>query len=484
MPTNSVQVQWKGSTDISNSVHWDSLQVTLVLTKEVSKVQFLLHQTPSDPVLALGDQIDIYQNGMHIFGGTITEKETTIAGGAGILPEILITATDWSFKMDTKLVKKTYAFMDPHDIIADIISTFTNGSYTINHVQTGNFLVPSIKFNYEPVTKCIQKLASLIGWDWYVDPSKDVHFFISEQVPAPFAIDDNSGMIEWPSLDIDMDLTNMKNSVYVIGGLYKKSFTAGTTPDIYQTDGIKKAYGIVYTYENDISFTVKLNGVIQTVGIENQVSNPASVNVLYNPNGRYIIFTAGAPTSGQSLVIYGNAKIPILAHAQDSAAINTYGEIQDSIVDKQITSIPEAQARAKAEVLQYGHAVYTVKFNTIQPGLLVGQTILLNSVKLGYLNTPLTIKRITGSGYSHNQIRWAVEAFGSDQVTFVDLIAGVLQKENQDNSVDDTTIIEALQTITEQLTLADVAMANSTQPPYQWGPGGSPPIIWGLFTWS
>jgi len=191
----------------------------------------------------------------------------------------------------------------------------------------------------------------------------------------------------------------------------------------------------------------------------------------------------GAPTSGKSLIIYGNAQIPILAHAQDSAAISLYGEIQDSIVDKQITTIPEAQARAKAEVAQYGSPVYTVKFNTIQPGLLVGQTINLNSTKLGYTGIPLIIKRITGTGYSHNQIRWQVESYNTNRVTYIDLMAGILQKENQDNPVDDTTIIESLQTITEVLNLLDVAYANSEPPPYKWGPGYTPTIIWSLFTW-
>jgi hypothetical protein len=469
MPSNTVQIKWKGSTDISNSVHWDSLQITLVLTKEVSKVQFYIHQTSSDPVLALGDQIDIYQNGSHVFGGTVTEKETTIAGGAGILPEVLITATDWSFKMDTKLVAKTYAQMDPHDIIADIVARYTDGTYTINNVQKGNFLIPSVKFNYEPVTKAIQKVASLIGWDWYVDPNKDVHFFLSQNIPAPFNIDDTSGNIEWPSVDVDTDLTNMKNSVYVIGGLYKKLLTVSTTPDVYQTDGVKTVFPLAFTYDNDSSFTITLNGVAQTYGIENQVTDPSTVQFLYNPTNRYVRSTS-VQAGGKTIKVYGNAKIPILAHASDAAAVATYGEIQDSIIDKQITSVPEAQARAKAEVLMYGHAVYTVKFNTIQPGLAVGQTIILNSAKLGFTNLSLTIKRITGTGYSPTQIKWQVEAYGSDQVTFVDIMSTILQKENQDNPVDDSTIVQTLVTLAEILNMTDaVSVANTQNGPYCWG---------------
>ena len=452
--------------DISNAVHWDSVVLTLVLTKEISKMQFYIHQTPDDPTINLNDQINVYQNGAHIFGGLVTEKDTAIAGG--ILPVVNITATDWSFKMDKKLVAKTYAQMDPHDIIVDLVNSYTDGSFDTSHVQTGGFLIPSVKFNYEPVTKAIQKVASLIGWDWYVDPDKKVYFFLTENLPAPFNIDDTSGNLEWPSIDIDQDLTNMKNSVFVIGGLYTKAFTALTTPDVYLTDGTKQVFTTAYTYENDNTFTVTLAGVTQTVGIENQVSNPLSVQVLFNPSQRYIRFTAGAPATGQTVKIFGNAKIPILAHAQDSVAINTYGEIQSQIVDKQITTVAEAQARATAEILQYGHAVYLVKFSTLQPGLGIGQTILLNSAKLGYTNIPLTIKRLTGYGYSPSQIRWQVECYGSDKVTFVDLMSRILQNETNQNSIDDSTLIEELQTLTELLNPVDFAYINNFLPPYYW----------------
>ena len=39
-----------------------------------------------------------------------------------------------------------------------------------------------------------------------------------------------------------------------------------------------------------------------------------------------------------------------------------------------------AQQRALAEILQFGHPVYDVKFKTLQTGLVIGQTILLNSL--------------------------------------------------------------------------------------------------------
>src|SRR5579871_5557559 len=173
--------------------------------------------------------------------------------------------------------------LDPHDIVLDIVRqadpTGSKG-FTTNHVQMGNFLVPSIKFNYQQPTKALQSLANLIGWDWYIDPNKDVHFFlgdvdngVGEGGVAPIVINTTGGNtgadIEWNSLDVDQNLTTMQNSVYVIGGTYTKTFTAETTIDTFMTDGVTQFFSVSYAYESDTDaydttpMAVTLDGVPQ-----------------------------------------------------------------------------------------------------------------------------------------------------------------------------------------------------------------------------
>src|SRR5579862_3127417 len=197
-----------------------------------------------------------------------------------------ITATDWGYFFNGELVKKNYAQMDPHDIVLDIVANFAAGKgFTTNHVQKGNFLVPTVKFNYQQPSKALQSLATLIGWDWYIDPNKDIHFFlgdvddgVGEGGVAPIAVDaagGNSGSdIEWNSLDVDVNLTNMQNSVFVIGGTYPKTFTAANTVDTFLTDGIRQFFSISYPYYSPttasfeaVPISVTLDGVPQTVGI-------------------------------------------------------------------------------------------------------------------------------------------------------------------------------------------------------------------------
>jgi hypothetical protein len=481
-------------TDISSSVDWRSIDCTQVLTKENASLRFSVRQGvgqtyPAITVPAIGDAIQLYDSTGIIFGGTVTEVEATIEG---LLITNQITVSDYGYLLDGTLVKKNYAMMDPADIVADIIANFAVGKgFTTNHVQRGNFLVPSIKFNYQQPTKCLQSLAKLIGWDWYIDPSKDIHFFlgdvenaVGEGGVAPITVDGTSGKIEWNSLDVDLNLQNMQNSVYVIGGTYTKTFTAGNTPDSFPTDGVTQFFTTSYPYDI-VTITVTLDGVSQTVGTANQTA-PGSVQVLYNDAQRWIEFTAGAPANGHTVKVYGNAKVPIVAHAGNSASIATYGEYQTVIVDVKITSVPEAQQRAQAAVLQFGHPVYDIKFKTLIPGCAIGQAITVNLPAFGISNKQLVIKRVEATGYvpgANGQLEYQVECIGSDTVTFTDLMTTLLQEEATQTQVDDSTINENLEVVGETATLTEAVSATPGTRPYKYG-ATSPQPRYGFAVYS
>jgi len=475
---NPIYLTCQGA-DISSSVDWKTIDCVSVLTKENATLKFSVRQGsgqtyPAITVPVIGNIIKLYDSTGVIFGGTVTEVEATVSG---LLLTWQITVSDWGYSFDGTLVKKNYAMMDPSAIVADIVSTFCAGKgFTTNHVQVGNFLIPSIKFNYQQPTKALESLAKLIGWDWYIDPSKDVHFFlgdvesaVSEGGTAPITIDATSGEIEWNSLDVDLSLQNMQNSVYVIGGTYTKAFTAGNTPDSFLTDGVTQFFTTSYPYDSS-TITVTLDGVAQTVGIANQTS-PGSVQVLYNDAQRWIQFTAGAPGSGHTVKVYGNAKVPIVAHASNAASVTTYGEIQGVIVDSKITTVPEAQARAQAQILQFGHPVYDVKFKTLVPGCAIGQAIKVNLPAFG-INKQLVIKRVEATGYApgaNGMLEYQVECIGSDSVTFTDLMTMILQTEAAQTTVDDSTVNENLVSVAETIPIADTVTATAGTRPYKYG---------------
>jgi hypothetical protein len=480
----------KGATDISGGIDWKSLRLTSVLTKEKGTLAFDILNVNGAVIPTFGDTIYLYYNNVLLFGGTCTEKQIVIDGG--ILQRYKITCQDWGYKFDSKLVHKAYQNMDPKDIVLDIVANFAGAGFTTNNVQRGNFQVSSIKFNYEQPIRAIEALAKQIGWDWYIDPNKDVHFFFanpssgtSQILPAPFNIEDGTGNIQFKTLSVDMSIANLKNSIYVVGGLMYRFNTLGNTPDVYQTHAGQVVYPIAYPYDTSNlvggTLSVSLDGVPQSIGIDGQ-TDPGTVNVLYNGGSGggaqggspFIRFTSD-PGSGHTLLIYGNASIPIVCHLTNPTSIRTYGEQQDSIVDKQIKSVQEAQARADAELIQFDHPVYDVKFDTLTDGLFIGQSIKLNSANLGISNYPLIIKRIEADGYSPDKLIFHVQCLGSDNVTFTDIMMTLLQQTLAQNATPDNTILQVVLPISEQIKITDAVTITSGSAPYGYGPTSPQP---------
>jgi hypothetical protein len=410
--------------------------------------------------------------------------------------------------MDQKLVKKNYAGVDPSVIAIDIINTFCAGTGIMaatvadgGYVQVGNFDVPTIQFNYQQPSKALQSLAKLIGWDWYIDPDMNLHFFLGDVDDgegggaigdggiAPIEINATGGNtgedIMWNTLDIDENITNMQNSVYVIGGTYLKIFTAANTPDSYMTDGVQQTFPTSYSY-SESEIVVLLNGVPQTVGILNQVTDPLTVDVLYDSTDRNVQFTSGAPASGKTVLIFGYAQVPIVANAQDAASIATYGLREGVIVDSKITSVQEAQLRAQAQILQFGHAVYDLKVTTLVPGCRIGQTIMANVPSMGITNYPLVIKRIEATVFApgaNGQLQYQLECIGSDNVTFTDLMTTILQQEAAQTTVAGSTVNQNLQLTPEPITVTDVLTPTTGSRPYHYG-NVSSQIRWGFWVWN
>lgn len=496
--TSSIQIL-DGTNDITSIVEFDSsFNIQSVLTKEKGQFTFNV-KAPQAPTLPanmpqIGDEIFVnYTIGATtnlIFGGTVVTIEPIVMGGVLLLYQI--TAADWGFLFDSKVVKQNYAGIGPHDIVVDLVNNFCPAGFTTNHVQRGNFLVSTIKFNYQFPSRCLEALAKQIGWDWYIDPNKDIHFYFaegnaassSEITQAPIVIDDTTGDIEWPTLDVEVDITNMKNSVYVVGGTYAKNFVLDPNPiatppqyapvDVYTSVAGTFVYPLAYPYSQE-SLTITLAGTGQSIGTDQQ-TDPTTVEVLYNDSGRFIRFTSD-PGAGNQIIVQGEAQIPILAHVSDSASVATYGEFQDAIVDSTILSIQEAQERAQADIDMFGDPVYTVKFSTISAlsnQLFIGQQIILNSAKFGVSNKTLIIKQINCIARTPFQLEYQVQCLGSDNVTFNDIMLTLLQQNLAQNSTPDSTVLEELFPIDEALELADLISVGGTAGPYVWGQAFTP----------
>lgn len=460
--------------DRTNHVKWDTLVKTEVLSKEVDRLEFQIIKTPSKTIPNVNDEVVLEEDTVKVFGGVITERNEVIKGG--LLVAYDIRCKDYSQYLDRKVVVKSYASTTARSIVLDLISTYTSG-FTTTNVPATTPTVGSIKFNYEQVTRCLTQLADQIGWDWYVDHNKDIHFFDSENLSAPFELNDTADTFEWESLEVNKTITQIKNSVFVRGGEYKKTILEASAQDIFVADGTQRVFPLSYKYDN---ITVKDNSTVNTIGTDQQ-TNPASVDVLYNFNEKFIKYGT-APTSGHTIKVFGDAYIPIIAQVRDQISITTYGEYQAAVVDKSITSINEAQTRAQTELKKYSESVYEAAFKTIHTGLKVGQRIRVNS-SIRSIDKYFKINKIIGKVRDGNSMIYSVYLIASGQVSFVDIMVDLLNKDKKNIVIATNEVLQRLEIFSEEAIVADSISGSHTSGPYKWGPDANA-LKWGFGTWG
>ncbi len=271
--------------DKTSNIEWPTLEKQDVLTKEPDRLEFKIKNYGSKtyrPVL--GDEITMFDGTIKIFGGIVVE---TSEENKGVLKYFTVLCKDYQQIMDRQLVNKTYTNMMVGDIISDINTLYLTGFTVLNVAATD--VIRKIVFNDEQPSKCIQKLAEMIGdCDWYVDYDKDIHFFKEHSTSAPFNIDDTSGNYIFGSLKISRNINQVRNKIIVRGGDKVSSLLTNT----YVADGQQRTFvakpGLQsLTIQTSIDSGANYNTL--TIG-QDGIDDPTTKDVLYNPNNGFIIF--------------------------------------------------------------------------------------------------------------------------------------------------------------------------------------------------
>lgn len=475
--------------DRSSWVDWKSFEKVEVLTKETDRLQFEIRKIGARTAPALGDKITVLYGASKIFEGVVVEVLEEIRGG--ILIGWQIKCKDWTHTLDKKLVIKSYTNQTAAAIISDIITTYCPGFTTNNVVAPVN--VASIKFNYEFVSKCLQQLSDLLDYDWYVDYDKDIHFFSEEQNTTPFNLDDTSGNYKFGSLEINKNILQIKNTIYIRGGEYKGNLETF----IWSADGQQITFDLPYSLDE---ITVKKGGVTQSIGTD-FVTDPNLVDCLYNFNEKQIKFRSdNKPGSGVAVEISGKPWIPVIAKISDWESITNYGEYEFAIIDKSIKTKDEAKNRGKAALRKFGETVWEASFRTNKVGLRTGQKIRVQSDIRG-IDKWFMVNRVISRTRKSDEFEYEIFLIASGNVTFIDMMTGLLEKDKKNIVIAANEILDKIETIEDSVSIAEsvsrygvknvlesASIGESIQmtlktPPFKWMPDAVNPAKWNLFSW-
>jgi len=73
-----------------------------------------------------------------------------------------------------------------YTIILDLLDNYGEEFYIA--VLTGTPTVDAIRFNYKPLGECINDIAEMFDWRWYIDYNKKVLFFKPKTTYAPYQL--------------------------------------------------------------------------------------------------------------------------------------------------------------------------------------------------------------------------------------------------------------------------------------------------------
>lgn len=444
--------------DRTKKVLAGSLKIENILTSKRDTCSFSVMSYPNNTLTpVLGQEVIVTLDGDKIFGGIITGLEQNSETYSVIQWDI--ECVDYTRLLDKKLVPEVYESMTVDAIIADLQANYMPTGFTINNVSCPT-VINYIAFNYKPISKCLEELANLTNYDWYIDYDKDLHFISKTTLTAPLEIEDANASHRQGSLIIRKDNSQIRNSIIVRGG----EFLGDTFTSEIECNGVDTIYPLAYKYTD---FAATLTGQPLNVGTDN-LDNPTDYDVLHNFNEKIVRFRdERTPSTGSILRVSGRPHLPVIVKYRSPVDISTLSASEGSdgiyeylIIDKTINSKEGARQRAKAEITTYATTLSEGEFETETAGFRAGQRIRINSVARG-IDEYFVINKVTFKQFTADTFVYKISLITTKTFDLIDLLSQLLLAETKKIVIDQNEVIDLVESISETVSLAETFTAQS-----------------------
>jgi len=494
-------ITYKNVTYLINGVDKTSMismvSIEDILTQEVDSCFFTLLDSTGDNKPEVGQEVVIFYRE--------TPSSTPVIRFAGRIEEVPqlqvspgiyqyeITCTDYTQELNKRLVVETYTSQTAGDIIKDLVNTYATGLGTA-FIQDG-ITVDYIAFNYKYPFECITEIAELLGYDWYVDYERQVHFFESTTNNAPYDVDESATSGDYKDLTILVHKTELKNVAVVRGGYeFSSLFTQEK-----EADGVQESFSFRYKPFAPISVYVDTGGgyVAKTLGIDN--IDTSGVDFVYN-NAEKVIknLDHAVLTAGHKIKLTYKYKKPILARVDDEASIQNMIDYEGGdgiyeaplIIDNTIETKDQARARGQAELNQYSNPLVEGSFTTTQYGYRSGQILTINIASRGYTDRQYLIQQVVATSLKMGKFQYEI-VFASKLKGLTDYLIQLHKDSRKEfertDEILDRLKIVAAETVNISHTVAVESRRNIVTDPYKWSnDAGTTPGKgrWGLGQWG
>ena len=411
------------SIDRSSLIDWQSLIITKNLTSLVDTFTFNILDIDEDLDIDIADEVEIYLDTNKIFGGRITRVEEELDYVDG--KKHRISGQDYSYDLSSRLVARSFVGETGGDIISNVITEFAP-DFTTTNVNC-DVSIAKIVFNQVSVSDCLTRISSIIGYEWFVDENKDIHFFERFSLSAPFNLTDTSGNYVYKSLKKTIDGSQIANQVKVRGGMGTETSLFEDTITVNGNETL--SFKLPYKFANLSVFVDSGTGFEEKiVGIDN-IDEFTSVDVLYNYQAESIRFEAPL-NDGDEIKFSGNKKFPVMAIVEDTASVSEIGLREKLIVDNTLENTSTARERASLELELGKDAIKDCSFRTYTSGLEPGMKISIGSTnrrvsELDYIITKISFRTRTPDSFEYH-----VDTSTARKVGLTEFLKGLARRDD------------------------------------------------------
>ena len=460
--------------DRSEFINWASLTITKNLTSLVDIGSFQILKVQDGYVPSINDEIrvyistdlfkyndeidynaEVYYNGLNVlvFGGYITsiKEDLDIVDGGNYT----INFQDYTYELSGILIAKSFENKTGKEIIDELFAEFAPTFNTDNVIC--DTIISKIVFNNAYLSDCLTRLSKIIGYEWYVDQYKNVHFFQRFSLIAPFNLTDTNGNYVYKSLKRTIDATQIANQVKVRGGMGTES---NLFQDVITVSGDEtKTFKLPYKFSN-LQVWIDTGGgyVEQNVGIDN-IDDFTTDDVLYNYQSDSIRFETNL-TAGTLVKFAGYKKYPVMAIVSDEPSISLIGLREKYIVDNSLIDASTTRERANLELDLAKEAITDCSFLTYQSGLETGMRISISSELRGVSELDFIINKIVFRTRTINDFEYSITCSTARKMGLTEFLKQLAMRGNVFEE-EDSAVAEVIKSIKEDLEIDETIEAIS-----------------------
>ena len=444
--------------DRTDFIEFGSLKITQRITRKRDSCFFNIRSHDGRTLTpVLGQEVIVTDGSTKVFGGIITALNNT--SQAYKITRWKVECQDYVRLFDHKLVPDTFENQTVDSIIASLDTLYFPADFTRNNVDAP-VLLDYVAFNYKPLSKCLEELADIIGYDWYIDYDKDLHFFSKEENAAPFNLADNDGSFRYNSLVIRRDNSQVRNSVVVRGGEY---LGARFTAEI-EANGVDFVFRVPYRFSE---FAATLTGNVLDVGVD-FLNDADDHDALYGFTEKVLRFKeTDIPSDLAVLKVSGLPHLPVIIKLKSQPDIDAMvsaeggdGIYEFLIVDKGINSRDGARQRALAELESYAATLSEGEFDTETAGLAAGQQITINSVSRGISDEKFIINKLKITMFSNDTLLYSASVVSTKTFDLVDVLQKLILAETKQIEINPDEIVDLIEAATEEMTISEVLVSS------------------------